>query len=342
MACDIITSPFHETSAFEEDWQKAVNDHNNTGDLGLIAEFNASCDNNTVAFDDNTSTSIDPQLLSSAAPSPEPSTNIFDQAFNTQDDFNYPDFNQPTPANTPYFHAAEASHAPLFASSPLRNQLHRRSVSEPPEAFPHQHIAPHFIPAGPPMTLTRQGHYLGQPKPQRPGPRLMKSLPKSGKACRGYPYAGRGRAPPPPSPLPQHHYNTRHSRPQPVHAHTIGPTSMPAGEYMPSPPLPPPPQQVYSSRVCTPAPSPPLEMMAASPGAIDPVLKATTPERKIVSIPVDELSSMITDAVRKAIEGIAAGKKGDDSAAVSEAAGAGAEMEVVDEDENVVASVEGA
>ena len=283
---------------------------------------------------------IDPQLLNAQTASPEPADDIFNKAF-SQDGFAYPDFNQPTPTNTPYFHSVETSCAPvapLFASSPLRHQLHRRSVSEPPEGFPHHHhhARPLFVPSGPPMTFTRAGHYLGQPKPQHPPPRMMTSLPKN-KTCRSGPYGVKNR-PQSARAQPQSRYDLRRERPQPVHAHSIGPTSMPQGSYVPGTP---PAQQVFvTSRVCTPAPSPVRETMVASPGPIDPVLRGATLEKEVVSIPVDELRSMITEAVRKAVESVEAAKKtvAEDGAQQYTAGDA----EVPDEDEIVVASVEGA
>lgn len=69
------------------------------------------------------------------------------------------------------------------------------------------------------------------------------------------------------------------------------------------------------------------------------MLKQVTPEKKVVSIPVDELRSMITEAVRKAVEGIEAAKKSEEGCLISDTARAGAQA--VDEDEIVVASVEG-
>lgn len=343
MACNLISSPFHETSAFEEDWQKAVGVSSDVGGLDLIADFNAACDNNATAFDSSAApgNGIDPQLLNSAAPSPDQSSDIFDQGF-SHNDFSYPDFNQPTPVNTPYFHSMEApfaTPAPMFAASPLRNQLHRRSVSEPPDAFPHHHhhLESHFLPAGPTMTLTRDGHYLGQPKPQNHGPRLMKSLPKN-KPYRSQPYAVKGS----PQRSNADRYNFRNPRPQPVHAHTIGPTSMPRAPYMASPP---PPSQhpmqgaCTTSRVCTPAPSPVHDTMAASPVAINPTLRTVTPEKKFVSIPVDELRMLITEAVKKAVDGTEAARKNEGGGLVDGAADAGGENG--DEDEIVVASVEG-
>lgn len=346
MACDVVSSPFQEASAFEDDWQKAVGDasHGSGGGLDLIAEFNAACDTNTTAFDDNASSGlghgngIDPHLLHSATASPEPNSDIFDPGF--QDPFSsYPDFNQPTPANTPYFHhPTQIPMVPVFASPVLRNSLHRRSVSEPPESFPHHHHQPqrpHFLPSGPPMTFTRDGHFLGQPKPQHPTSRAMKNASKGKAPYRGQPYAVKGAPPPGPA-----RYEFRQPR---SHAQTIGPggpTSMPRGVYTPGPPPPPPLQRAYTtSRVCTPAPSPVFEPVGASPGVIDPVLKGlAVEEKKVVAIPVEELRSLITEAVRKAVQGIEAGKKGDDCGdlkGLSDAVAGGG-----DEDEIVVASVE--
>lgn len=80
--------------------------------------------------------------------------------------------------------------------------------------------------------------------------------------------------------------------------------------------------------------------MVASPGTIDPMLRGMTPEKKVVSIPVDELRSMITEAVRKAVEGIERVKKDAEVGVIQEEV-ADADAEAVDEDEIVVASVEG-
>ena len=72
--------------------------------------------------------------------------------------------------------------------------------------------------------------------------------------------------------------------------------------------------------------------------AIDPMLRIATPEKKVVSIPIDELKSIITEAVRKAVEGIQAAKK--EESISSQAADAEVGADAGDEDEIVVASVE--
>ena len=351
MAVDIASSPFHETSAFEDDWQKAVN-HNdpNLGGLDLIADFNASCDSNTNAFDDNATTDngIDPQLLSSTpAASPGQSADIFDDPFGGNgDEFAYPDYNQPAPVNTPYFHSVAEKPcappvAPMFAS-PLRNQLHRRSVSEPPEGALHHHQPPpssYFIPSGPPMTLTRSGHFLGQPKPQHSSQRGVKGAGRN-KPMRGQPYAVKNAHYQPPQP--HHRFNMRRSKTQPLHMRNAPPTSMPhgIGNATSPPPLPPqPPVHAYPhphSRVCTPAPSPHHQNTIAASPPIDPMLQQSMPPvNKVVSIPVDELRGMITEAVRKAVEGIDAAKKQERSEMIGDSEGGAA-----DEDKIVVASVE--
>lgn len=348
MACDIASTPFYETSAFEEDWQTAVHGGTDPDRLGLVAELNAASDNNAAVFDSNSmaTNNIDPQLLDTAAASPDTTVNVFDQAFASQGEFVYEDHSQPTPVNTPYFDSNQASiapAAPIFASSPLRHQLHRRSVSEPPDNFQHnfqlhqQEAGAHFVPAGPPMTLTRAGHFLGQPKPQRLGPRIMKSLPKS-KHFRGQPYTTKNDVAS--QRMIGERYDFRQRRPQPMHAHTIGPTSVPQEAYINNPtPAPQPLQHPHTtSRVCTPAPSPMHEGVVGSPGPIHPMFRAMTPEKKVVSIPVEQLKSLIEDAVRKAVEGIETAKMLKAEGAVQDSAQAGAEL--VDEDDIVVASVE--
>jgi len=300
MACDVASSPFHETSAFEDDWEKCITGRPEIENLGLIADFNASCDSNVASFDQNNNSSndcngIDPQLLNSVNGSPSGNTGSFDQDLGREDLFAYPDYSQPTPANTPYFHNGATPHmqAPPVFATPLGSQHHRRSVSEPPEAFPHSQPAPRFMPGSQPVTFHRSGHYLGAPKPQV---EKMKSLPRN-KSNRAHPYAGGASR-----------YPLRRTHTQPVHARPVAPTSMPQpvfpGSHGPPPQFQLQPHQVISTRVCTPAPSPVREIV--SPGLLDPALMA---EKRVVSVPVDELRSMITEAVRKAVEGIEAAKK---------------------------------
>lgn len=71
---------------------------------------------------------------------------------------------------------------------------------------------------------------------------------------------------------------------------------------------------------------------------IDPGLQAATREKKVVSIPIDELKSIITEAVRKAVEGIQAARKGESTS--SQPADAEVGADAGDEDEIVVASVD--
>ena len=67
------------------------------------------------------------------------------------------------------------------------------------------------------------------------------------------------------------------------------------------------------------------------------MLRDATP-KKVVSVPVDELKNMITEAVRKAVEGIQAASKGE--TALTQSGATEDSTDAGDEDEIVVASVE--
>jgi hypothetical protein len=306
MSCEVANSPFAEpgfASPFHVD-----NAPGDKVDYTALGDFNYT-------FGPADQSCVNPQNLSNAG---SPSA-TFDPTLTP--DFtpdNYPpDFNG-IPA-TPYFQSVEQ---PFGASSfppHLQNQhLHRRSVSEPPDgALLHhhqQHQSPH---PNTPMTFHRDGQLLhitrGATRPPT----------KRAKQTRTQPYQRSPRQPPPI----QSRYQLRRTQAQPTH---LPPTSVPHGlpvnhplaqqqmvpHHVPFEQLPHEPQYV-SSRVCTPAPE-----------AIDPFLGASTQapavahmgdhargafeghqnnssvaESVVIRMGVEELRSLITEVVQKAVGG---------------------------------------
>ena len=343
MSCDVASrasSPFSE-SPFEEEW-KNFGGNDDVGGLGAIVQFNANFD---FDGGESSGGVIDPQLLSNASsPASNYSTQLFNNNENgpsnatsadfkptfIQDDtgdlsqtsgqdngeiFNkYPaptDFNQASPNSTPYFNSIEMSTSamqqrPIYASSPLRNQLHRRSVSEPPGGIPGNHFQPKPCPPAHTVTFHREGTPLGTPKSQNGI--HFRSVPRHKHPYRQQPYTiyKRGGG--------LERGQLRRSQTQPLHA-LGGPTSVPTMHQV-RPHMQPqmmvqstmPQPQFVSSRVCTPAPSPTQERVLESPIRLDPALSSPSVgvKRKgqAVAIPVtpEELSAMITDAVQKALK----------------------------------------
>ncbi|KAK5736098.1 hypothetical protein LTS12_026280 [Elasticomyces elasticus] len=344
MACETASSPFSE-HRIEDSWMKTT-EHGNGFDA--LAEFNT-----TFGGGSNHGT-IDPHMLSNP-PSPANSfTSDFhipgvDQTMSPQASNGlgiYPhDFGSP---HAPYY-STDSHHTTgtsSFTSSGMRHEF-RRSVSEPPGGLPLQHVQMHNN--GPQMTFNRNGHFIGNLQP--PQLQRLKSLPKS-KSARSQPYKTKMSG--------QQRYQLRRTQTQPVRQHTA-PTSTPSMMAPPSShphpyppalgpafsphmvghqvfePLPTVPEQrsYISSRVCTPTPD---EVSGGqSQQAIDPMLTAppTPADRQdkavTVALTVDQLKSMITEAVQKAVRGL--GSKVEESAS---------ENVALESDELVVQSIEGA
>ncbi|KAK5725742.1 hypothetical protein LTR15_003932 [Elasticomyces elasticus] len=343
MACEIASSPFTE-HRIEDGWMKTA-EHGNGFDA--LVEFN------TTFGEGSNHGTIDPHMLSNP-PSPANSfTSEFlipgmDQTISPQASNGlgiYPhDFGSP---HAPYYstdnhHTAGPS---SFTSSSMRHEF-RRSVSEPPGGLPIQRVQMHN--SGPQMTFNRNGHFIGNLQP--PQLQRLKSLPKS-KSARSQPYKTKMSG--------QQRYQLRRTQTQPVRQHTA-PTSTPSMMAPPSShpyppalgtafsphmvghqvfePLPTVPEQrsYISSRVCTPTPD---EVFGGqSHQAIDPMLTAppTPADRQdkavTVALTVDQLKSMITEAVQKAVRGL--GSKVEESASEGVA--------LLESGEVVVHSIEGA
>ncbi|KAK4630885.1 hypothetical protein CLAFUW4_02516 [Fulvia fulva] len=297
MSCEVANaSPFGDPN----EWGKVESPG---GGLDAIVNFNASF----LRQDGNT---VDPQLFSN---SPAPNeyhhstynvpSNGLDQTLSAEPSpfGDYPaDFNQAP--SSPYFPSIEHPPQQIYHPSPLRNNAFRRSVSEPPGGPDLQQPGP------PPMMFHREHHYLGKPMPRQAV--QLKSLPKA-KQQRPHPYqrahTRRVNVPEPGPPF----------RPEHRRAHTsggrTGPTSSPMmmmmqmphqQQYMPHAPMMQEPQQQFvSSRVCTPVPEmPQIDPALSGSSTPMPAYMHSSP-RNAVSIPltVDELRSMIFEAVQKAV-----------------------------------------
>ena len=297
--------------------------------LDAIAAFNASFDNNG-AEHSGCGIGIDPQLLSNAS---SPASNYTTPLFNNDESNagpeiqgaigqnatsnNYPpprDFSQTASASTPYFHRSiETPNVPaqqsVYIPSSLRNQLHRRSVSEPPAGFP-DHLSHPKMPAQAMVTFHREGLSLGTPTLQNGT--LTRSIARSRHPHRQQPnpIVNRGG---------MERHQLRRTQTQPVHV-VQGPTSVPTMNHIPPPQSPQmmmqqpvvPGLPFVSSRVCTPAPSPEREQIVASPTYLDETRGAEPPAKKravAISMSVDELRVLMTEAVHVALKEFAGGRK---------------------------------
>ena len=292
MSCEVANSPIPEAgfaSPFNVD--NAQEEKVNYAALGNFDYNFGAADNGC----------IDPQNFSNTG---SPSGH-FDPTLTP--DFtldNYPPQFNAVPA-AQYFQSIEqAPNVPGFPLHLQNQHLHRRSVSEPLDgALLHHHTPPR--PNGP-MTFHRDGQLLNVP---RAGPPPIKRT----KQSRTQPYQRSPRQPP----SSQSRYQLRRTHAQPIH---LPPTSVPHGlpinhplhpQQMPREP------RYVSSRVCTPAPeaidpfldaspTPAVAHMGEHPRAVFGGHQNTTPVAESVTIKmgVDELRSLITDVVQKAVEGL--------------------------------------
>ena len=323
MSCQVEPA----TSLFEEDWQRLGGDD---GGLQSIAEFNAAFAKDNEGDDGGLAFGIEPHATSHPG-SPVVSTFLegtdlnFDSKFNLDvgdveksDRPTYPEFSDTAIFSTPYFdHSTRNPPSnPLFRSPALDSQWNRRSVSEPPDGgFQHLHRSP---PAPPPsgggVVLHRGGHFLGEPKHPHPEMQRLKSMTPRNRSVRSHhPYAPRA------APQTHRHQLRRANTTQPGHPRAnlgTGPTSAP----IPSAPprhhmnvagaLPPPSMMNSTTRVCTPSGSPAAGVVSPNVmGTIDPQLGETpivSGENRVLSIPlaVEDLRSMIIEAVRSALRGM--------------------------------------
>jgi len=317
MACNVaFPAPSSTNSLFDDDWKNCGGDFN---DLCAIAAFNDNFDDHN--FDLNTTQggpggSVDPQILNNT-PSPTSTHTAFDSYNHGPLDTSMFDL-YPPPPNTsngappglPYFSHPFDQHHPImherpFAQpSPLRNYVHRRSVSEPPDQ--HHLWPPQQQEMMPMPTFTRQGTPLGTPRQQ--GSRAVART-KQPLYRQQFSVVKRQGAR-------QERYQLRRTQTQPA-PRDGGPTSVPQA-VMQSPPvpqmmaqqanmmmMPPAPQQrEVSSRVCTPAPEPEL---GAAGNEVDPRLASPSMGNQtqggvMVSLSVDELRAMIKEAVSEAVK----------------------------------------
>jgi hypothetical protein len=302
MSCEVANSPFPDpgfASPFDIDGAHG----DSKVDFTSLKEFNY-----TFGTADNSF--VDPQNLSNAG---SPSCH-FDPSLAPDFAPNiYPTDLNAVPAS-PYFQSLEQPFNNHIAPPHLQNQhLHRRSVSEPPDGALLHHHAPHLHG---PVTLHRDGQPLGVSRVNAP-------LIKRAKQSRAQPYKRSPRQP-------QQHqsrYQLRRTHTQSTH---LPPTSVPYGmlvdrsaqpqqmHNMPFQQMPHEPQYV-SSRVCTPAPEAIDPFLDASPmpmvapmiaqGAFQSQTGNDTPGSKSVTIKmgVDELRTMITEVVQKAVQGLQVG-----------------------------------
>lgn len=310
--CEVsIGTPFADSS-FDESWLKPNDEQHQ--DLRAIQDFNNG-------FDANANGTIDPQLTFSNPNTPggrhnaayNASSNGLAETLGPESGAygTYPttDFGGNGTSGR-FFQSIETTPAPAYQSLPPRNHPFRRSVSEPPGG-------PGMPPPPPPqlpMTFHRDNHYLGQPQePEEAQPMSLKSLPKN-KQQRRHPY-------------PQHkiakggyeQLRPEHRRTQTQPVYPYAPTSAPVHmqatpQYMPHAMM-----RGYpynSARVCTPSPG--AGMVQSPPQMIDPALSApsTPSEAKqqtnnkpssaiSISLTVEELRSLIVEAVQQAVEAAA-------------------------------------
>lgn len=321
MACEVASpTPSYENVPLEE-W---INSAREYPGLDAVAAFNASFNNNgDISGQHDGSGGIDPRLLTNASSS----ANILSTAGSgtKPTDKNAGMFGRhPSPtvnglrssaAPSPYFHQSIEGDSnwyqqSFYAPSPLRNQLHRRSVSEPPD---QHHLPVHMLRSQHPPSpvFTRSGMPLGTPCPSIAAPPLRQ--PKVRQPVYRQPFSVVKRQAPR-----QERHQLRRANTQPSHI-LGGPTSVPPGfRQSPGPPprmmMPPPPSMLpptpmVTTRVCTPAPSP--EPMA-SRVQIDPRLASAAPAMRempelttaatpIARVTVEELKAIIKDAVQEAV-----------------------------------------
>ena len=313
MSCEVAspTSSPHPDSLFEDDWKRIIRD---SGGLGAIAEFNANFNNHETG---GNGYGIDPQLLSEVS---SPDSNYV-PLFNTVDDSDSPatttehtapiempnaypaptDSNLASPGSAPYFHQSieipePTFQPPAYIPSPLRHQLHRRSVSEPPGGNPSYGMHSYPAHGGPAVTFHREGILLGTPAPQHSTRSTTK--PKTRHPHLQQPYSTTKRQT-------RERYQLRRTHTQPEAA----PTSVPAFHGPQQHPMTQPTMPTVpfaGSRTCTPVQSPIQEDILASPVHMGPNRGSAPPERKrAVAIPVsmEELRAMITEAVQMVFAG---------------------------------------
>ena len=303
-------------SIFDDEWNNfggvSPDDYGNLDDLPDLDEILGCPPEAGNAANGDSGDTINPQLLSGAT-SPEKHADVARSPYNGDDGDNIvvgpvskiETFDQPSAASSPYLHPSIEpfdNQAPPYIPSPLRNQLqiHRRSVSEPPTDMLAHYL---YIPAmqampEQPITFTRSGINLGTPKIHH-GNRATGAKKKHPHITEPYP-----------SHKPER-YHLRRAQTQPGRP---GPTSVPVMMQPPPPqmlvqtfPVPSPVGgHAVTTRVCTPAPSPPQQI--GSPLQIHPQLMVSPRpvERKMVTIrlTVEELKGMITEAVQAALSGV--------------------------------------
>lgn len=303
MSCEVASSPFADpgfASPFDVD-----NAHGDKTDIAALRDFNY----NFAAGDHGC---VDPQNLSNAGSLSGHFDPVMTPDYTPN---NYPTDFAAIPAS-PYFHSVEQPfNVPAFPPHLQNQHLHRRSVSEPPDgALMHQRV-PH---SDAPAVLHRDGHHLGSPRAD--GPPL-----KRVKQSRVQRYQGHPCQPPPI----QSRCQLKRNHIQPTH---LPPTSVPRGLPVDQPPqlqqmhhvpfeqMPRGPHYV-SSRVCTPTPEVIDPFLGASPTPAVANMGAharmafegqhnNTPVAQSVTIKmgVEELRSLITEVVQKAVEGLQADK----------------------------------
>ncbi|KAK5167523.1 uncharacterized protein LTR77_007222 [Saxophila tyrrhenica] len=337
-------TPLSTASLFDDDWKNCGGD---IGDLGAIAAFNDTFYAHRFGSSNQTGpgSEIDPQLLSSA-PSPASTHTAFDSYSHDHQNVGSLDtsmfgFYAPSnsshgavPAASPYLQQTWGPFGPphqqrSFQTSPhLHPQLHRRSISEPPE----QHHMPWPPQPQPVPTFTRSGTPLGIPR-QMNG-QINRASSKRQPPYRQHFSVAKRQAPR------QERYQLRRTQTQPIRG-PGGPTSVPPSHVhqsppvpqmmmsqpalMPPPPPPPPQAQMVSSRVCTPGPPPAHGLNEDNTnGHASPSPTSGPAQRQIgVQIPLtlDELKAMIKGAVQEAVKAsLAELSRGTASAPVDETA----------------------
>jgi hypothetical protein len=302
MSCEVANSPFPDPG-FASPFDLNSTRGDSKVDFESLKDFNYTFGAADHGF-------VDPQNLSNAgspsghfgpALTPDFAPNVYPSDLNAT-------------SATPYFQSVEQPFGNHIAPPHLHDQhLHRRSVSEPPDGALMHHHAPHLHGL---VTLHRDGQPLGVSRVNAP-------LIKRAKQSRAQPYKRNPRQPQ----QNQSRYELRRTHTQSTH---LPPTSVPYGmpvshslqpqqmHHMPFQQMPHEPQYV-SSRVCTPAPEAIDPFLDASPmpmvapmiaqGAFQGHTGNDTPTSKSVTIKmgVDELRTMITEVVQKAVQGLKAG-----------------------------------
>ena len=310
-------------SLFDDEWNSfggdGSNDYENLDDLPNLDEILGRPPEACDASHGDSGVTINPQLLNGAA-SPDKHGELPRSPYNGEDVDNIfvgpvakvESFEQTSAASSRYFHPSVESfysQAPYF-QSPLRNQLHRRSVSEPPtDMLAHYLHGPPMPPIQEaPITFTRSGINLGTPKMHHGNRAANSKKPKHPHLQEPYPSHKPGA---------QERYQLRRAQTQPgrpgptsapVMMHPLHHTPLPQmmmQQHLAQPYVVPP--QAVTSRVCTPVPSPPQQFH--SPVQIHPGLMGSPgpSERKkvvTISLTVEELRGMITEAVKAALSGV--------------------------------------